>query len=169
LARAFVGKPLADCAADDVQSIEYAIASQFKTLAAAAQHRERLGQAVAAMAAAVPDRAVLRQNLSGDGQPIALALLPLLDAAAPFNPDDLDALVQEGLKKPTGHCEAADIERLAQRLRALVQKHQEDRDPRRQLAEDFRAVVVKHKTRVGQERLLEVLQMIVQELQIGRL
>ena len=169
LARVWVSKPIAECNENAIKSIEYSIASQLKTLATTLKNRESLGQSVATILSDVPDSTVLLRNLRGDGNPIALALLPLLGANASFNPDALDALVQDGIKKPLGNCDATDIERFAQRIRALVQKHREDRDPSRQLAEDIRAMVAKHKPLVDQERLLEVLQMIIKELQIGQL
>ncbi|MFM8332815.1 MAG: hypothetical protein ACKN9T_14115 [Candidatus Methylumidiphilus sp.] len=170
LAQAFADRPLAACVAADLLAIEHALVGQRKALDATLSHRQRLAESAATALAAAPDRAVLRQNLRGDGQPLALALLPLLDGDAPFPPEALDALAAEGLKKPLVHCAAADIEQLAGRIGDLTRQHHEDRDPRRQLAADLRAVVAKHKDLgQSQERLLEVLQIIVKELQVGRL
>lgn len=107
--------------------------------------------------------------MRGDGQALALALLPLLELDVPFNPNDLDGLAQEGLKKSLGHCEPTDIDRLSQHIRSLVQQHQANRDPRHQLLDDFRAVVTKHKNLIERDRVLEVLQIIIKELQIDRL
>lgn len=169
LTLAFSGQSVIDCTDKTIDEIGYQLTSQFKSLEAALKTRESVAQAVSEAFSGVPDANTLRQNLRSDGRPTALALLALLDGDKPFSPESLDTLIQEGLKKPSGHCGAADISRLTQDVLDLVKKHREDRDPRRQLVDDIRAVVNKHKALVGQERLLEALKVIVQELQIGRL
>lgn len=169
LVLAWIKQPINLCSKEAIARLEFEARNALESQRQALEHLAHLRASLRRNIADIPDMNVLLQNLRSDGSPVAIKLADLTQATETDEPDLLEAIVQEDLRKPLETCRRGEIEMLSRRLQELLQRHAIDRDPRRQVLEDFRSVVLKHKTLVEKTKLIDILKMVLQELQVDRL
>lgn len=162
-------RPIGLCTADDMSQIEYRIRNILERQRQTLDHLEYLGKALRNYLNEIPDKSILLQNLRCDGSSSALALAALVEANETTVPEVLQKLVQEILKKTIQSCSRSDIDALIHRAGELLHKHKLDRDPRRQILDDFRSIIHKHRDFLDQTRLAEIFKLVLQEMQVNRL
>jgi hypothetical protein len=169
LVSAWLQRPIGLCAAEDISQIEYRIRNTLERQRQALDHLEYLGKTLRHCVDEIPDKSILLQNLRSDGSPIALALAALVEANEATESEALQKIVQESLKKTIQSCRRSDIDALIHHANELLQKHKLDRDPRRQVLDDFRSIIHKHRDFLDQTKLMEIFRLVLQEIQVNRL